>query len=322
MAVKRRVLPSVRTVHAGFSLFTPPAELAAAVERFGADVVTGYGSAIEALFAEILAGTIPAGCPSGRVRGGPPVGPDAPRDLRARRGRAQRLSGGGDPDDRLGVRSARRDTTSTWTYAPCGSSPRTAASSPPGSPARSSSRTSCNRGTVLLNYRLGDVATRLGDQCPCGRSLPLLSAVEGRVTDWLRSAAGEAVHPQAFRSVLREVPGLRRYQLVQERPGLVRVVGQAAPGADHAQIRDQVRSGMAWLRDGLQVEVAFVERPSAHGGGQGALRGPMSAPLHRRLAWTAALAWRAPFEARFPFRSRGGGACAAAAASGGGGARL
>jgi hypothetical protein len=32
-----------------------------------------------------------------------------------------------------------------------------------------------NRETVLLNYRLGDVAASLPDRCPCGRSLPLLS---------------------------------------------------------------------------------------------------------------------------------------------------
>jgi phenylacetate-coenzyme A ligase PaaK-like adenylate-forming protein len=32
-----------------------------------------------------------------------------------------------------------------------------------------------NRATVLLNYRLGDIATKLSVPCPCGRSLPLLS---------------------------------------------------------------------------------------------------------------------------------------------------
>ena len=43
-----------------------------------------------------------------------------------------------------------------------------------------------NRGTVLLNYMLGDLATRLPEPCGCGRSLPLLSHVQGRTTDWLR----------------------------------------------------------------------------------------------------------------------------------------
>ena len=44
-----------------------------------------------------------------------------------------------------------------------------------------------NRGTTLLNYRLGDLARKLPQSCPCGRNLPLLSFVEGRVGDWVQT---------------------------------------------------------------------------------------------------------------------------------------
>jgi phenylacetate-CoA ligase len=37
-----------------------------------------------------------------------------------------------------------------------------------------------NRGTVLLNYCLGDLASLPLDRCPCGHALPLLSNLEGR----------------------------------------------------------------------------------------------------------------------------------------------
>src|SRR5215211_3293689 len=89
-----------------------------------------------------------------------------------------------------------------------------------------------NRGTVLLNYVLGDLVRQLAEPCRCGRSLPLLSLVEGRATDWLRSASGRPVHPQTLRSVMSRMEGVRRYQLVQERPGHVKVVAVAATGAD------------------------------------------------------------------------------------------
>ena len=87
---------------------------------------------------------------------------------------------------------------------------------------------------------LGDLARRLPEPCGCGRSLPLLSDVEGRSTDWLRSASGRPIHPQTLRGILRAVEGVRRYQLVQERPGHVRVVAVAAPGADREEIRARV----------------------------------------------------------------------------------
>ena len=47
-----------------------------------------------------------------------------------------------------------------------------------------------NRGTVLLNYRVGDLAARLPEPCGCGRALPLLSEVQGRRTEWLESSSG------------------------------------------------------------------------------------------------------------------------------------
>jgi phenylacetate-CoA ligase len=40
-----------------------------------------------------------------------------------------------------------------------------------------------NRGTVLLNYRLGDLAELTEELCPCGRTLPLLRNLHGRVAE-------------------------------------------------------------------------------------------------------------------------------------------
>ena len=52
-----------------------------------------------------------------------------------------------------------------------------------------------NRATVLLNYRLGDVACLLPEPCTCGRSLPLLSAILGRSDDWIRLPSGQSIAP-------------------------------------------------------------------------------------------------------------------------------
>lgn len=72
-----------------------------------------------------------------------------------------------------------------------------------------------NHGTVLLNYSLGDVAATSSDRCGCGRTLPLLTNLEGRVEDTLVFSDGRFVHPRAIWMIVRRRPAVIRYQLVQ-----------------------------------------------------------------------------------------------------------
>ena len=72
-----------------------------------------------------------------------------------------------------------------------------------------------NRGTVLLNYCLGDVASLATGKCSCGRVLPLLSELEGRVEDILFLSNGGFVHPRAVWAVLSKRNEVLKYQLIQ-----------------------------------------------------------------------------------------------------------
>jgi hypothetical protein len=63
------------------------------------------------------------------------------------------------------------------------------------------------------------------------------------------------------------VAGIRRFQLVQERPGHVRVVTVAAPEADREAIRSQVVGAARRLPDPIEAEVEFSETlPRTEGG--------------------------------------------------------
>jgi len=75
-----------------------------------------------------------------------------------------------------------------------------------------------NRATVLLNYRLGDLARVVGDRCDCGRPSPLLSELEGRVSGTLRLPNGNLVHPFAVLAIVRRQQGITASQLVQVEP--------------------------------------------------------------------------------------------------------
>ena len=74
-----------------------------------------------------------------------------------------------------------------------------------------------NWGMPLLRYRNGDVATRSpASQSRCRRGLPLLQRVDGRKLDLLRTADGHILPGEFFPHMLKDIPGVRRFQVVQE----------------------------------------------------------------------------------------------------------
>lgn len=72
-----------------------------------------------------------------------------------------------------------------------------------------------NRGSVLLNYRIGDVGSIDPALCACGRTLKRLSELEGRVEDIVALPDGGFVHPRAFWEVFKHDPRILQYQITQ-----------------------------------------------------------------------------------------------------------
>jgi len=75
-----------------------------------------------------------------------------------------------------------------------------------------------NRGTVLLNYRMNDLAALSGETCPCGRTLRLLSGLEGRIEDIITLADGSLIDPRSVSNALLGLEAVLQYQLVQHEP--------------------------------------------------------------------------------------------------------
>ena len=67
-----------------------------------------------------------------------------------------------------------------------------------------------------LRYLLGDVAGISGEACRCGRTLPLLTHVEGREDDLLLGHDGALVDGNIIGQLLRPVPGVGAFQFRQK----------------------------------------------------------------------------------------------------------
>ena len=75
----------------------------------------------------------------------------------------------------------------------------------------------------FIRYRTGDRGRLDPRPCLCGRGLPLLGEVMGRANDGLVTSDGAWVHGSAFNYLLRDLPGLRAYKIVQEQMDRIEV---------------------------------------------------------------------------------------------------
>jgi len=110
----------------------------------------------------------------------------------------------------------------------------------------------------MIRYRTGDIGSLDPTPCRCGRTLPKLRHVEGRRTDFLVTPAGRVLHALSAIYVLREMPSVREFRIVQDRIDhlTVNVVPDPAFGAaEAAAIRTQLT---ALLGPDTRVEVVAV----------------------------------------------------------------
>lgn len=74
-----------------------------------------------------------------------------------------------------------------------------------------------NRATPFVRYKLGDRAIAGFDYCRCGRGLPVLRSVAGRELDILQMADGRHLPGEFFPHLLKDVPAIREFRVVQQR---------------------------------------------------------------------------------------------------------
>jgi len=102
-----------------------------------------------------------------------------------------------------------------------------------------------NRASVLLNYRLADVATMSAHPCACGRSLPLLSELQGRSYDSIELPTGELMHGGRMHEPFEGIEGLWQWQVIQESATHLRVGLSVAQTCDRQHLRELITARFA-----------------------------------------------------------------------------
>jgi phenylacetate-CoA ligase len=120
-----------------------------------------------------------------------------------------------------------------------------------------------NRGTVLLNYRLGDLAAIVTEPCGCGRTTRLLSELEGRAQEFVRLPDGSMVSPAMLGDVMEPYREVLRFQLVQVEPDRFDLRLVCADQQTFARVASSIGADASRLLAGAEVVPSYHDADGA-----------------------------------------------------------
>lgn len=111
----------------------------------------------------------------------------------------------------------------------------------------------------LIRYRQEDVAALSPEAPICGRGLPLLREIQGRVDDFIVLPSGGRISPHPFYWALLLVPGISKWRVIQETRNLLRievVAGANFPEEGPSMIETNVRK---IVKGGMEITVSVLD---------------------------------------------------------------
>jgi phenylacetate-CoA ligase len=114
----------------------------------------------------------------------------------------------------------------------------------------------------FIRYRIGDlgVAVDPNFQCPCGRGLPMLGSIEGRVQSIIQGTHGRFLPGSFFSHYLKEFDhAIQKFQVVQERPNAITF--NVVKGGRYSDdvLEEVLATFRKQLGDDIEIAVAFVD---------------------------------------------------------------
>lgn len=123
-------------------------------------------------------------------------------------------------------------------------------------------------GLPLIRFRTGDLARPATGSCPCGRSLPVISSIEGRQLDMVQNREGQLIHAFALLDSMEDVEGLHQFRIIQEEHDRL-VVEMVMADEDQPIPEEVVKTRMEKaFGHPLRVEFRRVESVQIEGSGK------------------------------------------------------
>ncbi|MCD4739554.1 hypothetical protein K8R43_00020 [archaeon] len=77
-----------------------------------------------------------------------------------------------------------------------------------------------NHALPFIRYQVGDRGIMNGS-CSCGRGLPLIKELSGRIQDFVETEDGTKIHGEFFSHIFWDTPGIEQFQIYQKKKGSI-----------------------------------------------------------------------------------------------------
>jgi len=115
-----------------------------------------------------------------------------------------------------------------------------------------------NYAMPFIRYEIGDLGMHSDENCSCGRGLPLMKKVVGRITDLITTKEGKYVHGEFFTHLFYDTEGIKQFQFIQKTRdySILKII----KGINYSQAElDTVIKQIYRQCGDIEIDVEFVE---------------------------------------------------------------
>lgn len=117
-----------------------------------------------------------------------------------------------------------------------------------------------NRSVPMIRYALNDLATATDERCACGRGLPLIGSIQGRLQSIIVGTNGCFLPGAFFPHLLKDYDHIiRKFQVVQERLGAIEFKVIKGPRFSDAELAKILAIFHHHLGADMEINVEYVE---------------------------------------------------------------
>lgn len=116
-----------------------------------------------------------------------------------------------------------------------------------------------NLATPFIRYRVGDTARFTGRSCSCGRGLPMIQNVEGRIQAIIQGTNGRYLVGTFFPHFVKDMKGIDKFQIRQDKFGEAKIYIVKNRNYTEEEMRGAIDEFRKYLGEDMRFEIETVD---------------------------------------------------------------
>jgi phenylacetate-CoA ligase len=120
----------------------------------------------------------------------------------------------------------------------------------------------CNYAMPFIRYEIGDFGVLSNEICPCGRKLPIMKSVKGRILDTIVTPEGKMLTGEFFPAIFADynIKGIEEYQIIQKRKDKLIIKLVKGKNFSDSDLNLYINIIKKNVGDQMNIEVQFVDK--------------------------------------------------------------